>query len=105
MYDNIGKKIKGLAKALFIILSLMFVLYGATFIMGSRSIGSKNYLLGLSIILGGPLVAWISSWVLYGFGELVDKTCDIAEDINIQTGNTIMTTKNLSSGDNEGEDK
>ena len=24
----------------------------------------------------GPLVAWISSWMLYAFGELVEKTID-----------------------------
>ena len=23
----------------------------------------------------GPIVAWVSSWILYAFGELVDKTC------------------------------
>ena len=35
---------------------------------------------GLLTILLGPIVAWVSSWTLYGFGELVDKTCEIAEN-------------------------
>lgn len=25
----------------------------------------------------GPVIAWVSSWLLYGFGELIDKTCEI----------------------------
>lgn len=24
----------------------------------------------------GPLVAWVSSWILYAFGELVEKTVE-----------------------------
>lgn len=30
-------------------------------------------LLGLLIMAGGPFVAWGSSWMIYGFGVLVDK--------------------------------
>ena len=31
-------------------------------------------LFGLLILVCGPLVAWVSSWILYAFGELVETT-------------------------------
>lgn len=34
-------------------------------------------ILGLPIMLAGPLVSLISAWFLYGFGELIDKVCKI----------------------------
>lgn len=76
MYDNIGKKIKGLAKALFIIEAIAAVIAGIVF----WSIDEEFFFIGLLVIVGGALLAWISSWFLYGFGELIDKTCDIARN-------------------------
>ncbi len=76
MYDNIGKKIKLLAKIIFIIESIASVIIGAA--VGSQD--EEFILLGLLIMLIGPLFAWVSSWLLYGFGELIDKTCDIARN-------------------------
>ena len=73
MYDNIGKKIKGLAKAVFIVEAIAMV------ITGIALMASDEYMIpiGLLVMVVGPLVAWVSSWLLYGFGELIDKTCDI----------------------------
>ena len=73
MYNNIGKKIKMLAQISF------YVLAAAAFIVGIVLMIADDDLIpfALPIMFGGPLVFWISSWMLYGFGELVDKTCDI----------------------------
>lgn len=71
MYDNIGAKIKGLAKAVFVIEAILAVIAGFYLMVNTLIV------FGVLVLLMGPLVAWISSWLLYGFGELIDKTCDI----------------------------
>ena len=77
MYDNIGKKIKGLAMTIFIIEAIAAVIAGIFYIAAN-----EYMLLGLLTMAGGFLVAWISSWFLYGFGELIDKVCDIARNMH-----------------------
>ena len=73
MYEDIGKKIKGLAKAVFIIEAIAAVIGG--FVMMAED--GDMALIGLLSITVGILVAWVSSWFVYGFGELIDKVCDI----------------------------
>ena len=73
MYDNIGAKLKGLAKAVFIILSLGFIVLGIVLIC----IDEDFILIGILQMVIGPFLAWVSSWVLYGFGEIIDKLTDI----------------------------
>ena len=31
-------------------------------------------------MISGPFVAWVFSWLLYGYGELIEKTCEIARN-------------------------
>lgn len=76
MYDNIGGKIKGLAKAIFILEAIAAVIGGIAFMVEDEDM----ILIGLLVMILGPIVAWVSSWLLYGFGELIDKTCDIARN-------------------------
>ena len=68
MYDNIGGKIKGLAKTMFIVEAI-----GAV-IMGIVLLATDDDLIfaGLLTLFCGPIIAWVSSWVLYAFGELVE---------------------------------
>ena len=70
MYDNIGRKIKGLAKAFFILEATAAIIAGIVLMANDEGIG-------LLVLILGPVVAWVSTWLLYGFGELIDKTCDI----------------------------
>ena len=74
IYDNIGGKIKGLAKSTFIVEAVAAVITGIAVLI------STDILLGLIILVVGPIVAWVSSWLLYGFGELIDKASDIADN-------------------------
>ena len=76
MYDNIGGKIKGLAKVIFFVEAIAAVITGFVFM------AAHDYLIpvGLLVMILGPIVSWVSSWLLYGFGELIDKTCDIARN-------------------------
>lgn len=73
MYEDIGKKIKGMAKVIAIVQAVLLLIGGIVMM------AAASYLIvpGLLTMLLGPVLAWLGSWVLYGFGELVDKTCDI----------------------------
>jgi hypothetical protein len=71
VYENIGKKIKVLAQAIFILESIAAVITGIVLWIDIEEGWCAT------VLFGGPVVAWISSWLLYGFGELIDKVCDI----------------------------
>ena len=68
LYENIGSKLKNLAKGVFIVEALGAIITGITLL------GEELLLPGLLTAVLGPIIAWISSWVLYAFGELVEKT-------------------------------
>ena len=72
MYNNIGTKIKGLAKGIFVVEAISFIIAGISLMAA----GDDLILLGLLTMLCGPIVAWVSSWILYAFGELVDTNCE-----------------------------
>lgn len=90
MFDNVGSKIKGLAS---------FFCWGgiiASIIGGIILIGLDEDLIfvGIAVIVIGSLLSWISSFVLYGFGELVVNSAIIAGKegkivVGGQSGNTV----------------
>jgi hypothetical protein len=83
MYNNIGEKIKGLAKSLALIGTIISVIIGINLIVkGSDSYYDGRVLIytGIGVILVGTLVSWIWSWFMYGFGELIEKTAEIARN-------------------------
>ncbi len=73
MYDRIGSKIKVLAKVIFWVEAVVAVIAALVMIESTE---------GVSLLLGmvGVLVAWVSSWFLYGFGEIIDKLCEIEKN-------------------------
>ena len=68
MYDNIGGKIKGLAKIMFIVEAIGAVITGIVLLATDDDL----IFAGLLTLFCGPIIAWVSSWVLYAFGELVE---------------------------------
>lgn len=77
-YERIGEKIKGLSKVVFISVAIVIAVLGISLIVfGADGHSTALVLIGLLIAICGPIIAWISSWLLYGFGELIDKVCDI----------------------------
>ena len=76
MYEDIGKKIKGLAKAAFVIEAIAAVIYGIVLLCEDEDLLFIAFL----VWIAGFLVSWVSSWFLYGFGELIDQVCYIAEN-------------------------
>lgn len=76
MYDNIGGKIKVLARVAFFVEAIAAGIVGIV-LMASYDDG---ILVGFLVAVGGGAVALFSSWLLYGFGEIIDRTCDIARN-------------------------
>lgn len=72
VYENIGGKIKTLAKAIFFVEALASIIAGIVVIVETEEAW------GLLIILGGCIIGWVSSWIVYGFGEIIDKLTEIA---------------------------
>ena len=78
IFQNIGKKIKVLAQINFWILTVGGIVAGIILFSGP---GGE---IGLLPLLGGPLVAWMLNCFIYGFGELVEKTCRIERKVSFQ---------------------
>lgn len=88
MFDNIGGKIKGLAKfvcwagivmsVLMGILTMVGASQSSSYGYGYRSSGGAGFLGGLIVMVAGGLGSWLGSLALYGFGELVDNVSSIA---------------------------
>ncbi|MDR1330238.1 MAG: zinc ribbon domain-containing protein [Oscillospiraceae bacterium] len=79
MYNNIGKKIKGLAVFFAWLGMIGSIIYGIIMLMQGVNYGSDAMSgLGLLLMVAGSVISWLSSWVLYGFGELIENTAKIA---------------------------
>lgn len=70
MFENIGKKIKNLASIITWIGILLSVVVGIIIIVLDDSLVA----VGLIVIVAGFVSSWISSFLLYGFGQLVDNS-------------------------------
>ena len=68
-YQNIGQKIKKLAIASFAVETIGAIVAGLILLIDS---GFEEAWWAILIILFGPIVAWVGSWLLYGFGEVID---------------------------------
>ena len=66
MYKNIGKKIKILATVIFIMGAIVSLVEGIYLISHDMVLG------GFIAILFGPVLSWASSFLVYGFGEIID---------------------------------
>ena len=68
LYENIGSKIKNWAKWIFVIEAIGAVITGLVLLFTDEDL----ILYGLLTLVCGPIVAWVGSWILYAFGELVE---------------------------------
>lgn len=76
LYENIGEKIKSWAKWIFVVEAIGAVI-GAIVLIVNDSV-----LLGLLTLVLGPFAAWVGSWLLYAFGEMVETICSIFCELN-----------------------
>lgn len=72
LYDNIGEKIQNWAKWIFIILAIGSIIIGISMMAGAPDFDTFPFIMGIITIIVGPLVSYVSSWLLYAFGQLVE---------------------------------
>lgn len=79
MFNNIGKKIKALAKVICWIQIVIYIITAIVmFIIASDTYTEGLYIaIAFAFLIIGPFFAWLSSFFIYGFGELIDKACEI----------------------------
>ncbi len=101
MYQDIGKKIKGAAKTVFglsvageCIASIVWMVILSEAAQEEEAIGLFFVIFFLALPFS-IFLAYVSTWLLYGFGELVDKTCDIEQSLRQmpsgQSGSSVAT--------------
>lgn len=78
-FDNNGGKIKALAKGEMWVGIIASIFYGIFLIVESEFIIEEKLFSGFMVIVFGPLASWVSSWVLYGFGQLVENSDKLVE--------------------------
>ena len=77
MYEKIGSKIKILAKVMFFIGSFGSIMAGVAFMIDKNEF---NFI-GIIILVAGIILSLVTTWLLYGFGELIEKTSFIAMNV------------------------
>lgn len=95
MFKNIGSKIQGLA-----------VLETGLGIMASILIGGiimsqdeSTIFLGFVIIILGSILSWISSFLLYGFGKLIENSDYLVQNTDIMVKDLKVNSKvNINDG-------
>lgn len=102
MYNNIGNKIKGLAKAIFIIETIAAI--GTAIFFVGEDIDMLFPALLIAVI--GPLVAYVSTWLLYGLGEIIVKLTEIEKNTrnNVPQKEMVSSSKKASDSDVVTED-
>ena len=96
MFEEPGEKLKKLAVILF--WGIMIVSVILAFTLGIEGVHYTSSVSGLvytttvfhdvlffSLLLGGPLGAYILGLVLSGFGELVENSEKVAEDLRVRS--------------------
>ncbi len=73
-YANIGRKIKDWAKTLFVLGAIASEFSAIYMFFAAKRGGIPLAVIALLLSVLGPVLAWISSLMLYAFGELVEKT-------------------------------
>lgn len=89
LFKNSGAKIKTYSKFSFLIVSAIFIFVGI--ITLADAYYATEISLGLGYIIGGPIASAVASLFMYGFGEMVEKICNLGE---------IPTSKNNNESEN-----
>ena len=81
MFNNIGRKIKTLAVVICCLNILALFISGFYCVGNGAEIDSDGLVIfGLILMVAGPIVGWLASCLLYGYGELIDKTQETAQN-------------------------
>ena len=80
MYNNIGQKIKHFAMTLFVIGTVCSILMGSYIVI---FLDLDMAAVGILVVIIGSFLSWVSTFLLYGFGELIEKATEIADNTKI----------------------
>lgn len=83
MYNNIGTKIKWLAKIIAWSGIIVSTIIGLMIFFIFKEQMENFAFIGFIIIIAGSLIFWISGFFVYGFGELIDQTQQITEKLYV----------------------
>ena len=87
MFDEVGGKIKVLAKVICVIGIIASVITGVVFMTRSHAAA----LLGLVIMVAGSLCSWVGTFFIYGFGQLIENS----DKLVYKTDTLVSRVKNL----------
>lgn len=91
-YENIGEKIKSAAQRIAAVETVIFVITGIIIMFSA-----DNFLYGLLVLIIGPIIAYVSSWLMYAFGELVENVSSINHNLlKLSDNSTNSNSGNLS---------
>jgi hypothetical protein len=75
MFNNISSKIKKLAKV------LCWIGIIAACFCALSYFSAEQFFLGIAIGLLGSVLSWVGCFVLYGFGQLIENSYEILDEI------------------------
>ena len=84
MFDNIGSKIKTVATTIAWLGIIGSIIIGIIIIAEANDSyypSATETLSGLLVIIVGSLSSWVSSFTLYGFGQLIENTDTICSEM------------------------
>ena len=84
MHDNIGGKIQALAKVIMWIGIVVSGLLGLLGVISSFSMYGGGAIVALISLIGaglGALGSWVGSFILYGFGSLINSSQETADEL------------------------
>lgn len=88
MFSNIGGKIKTLATVITVIGIIASIIVGFVLMAALEKKG-----IGLLVMAIGSLSSWIGSFLLYGFGEIIELLSDIKTELQYNNGTEMVTPK------------
>lgn len=98
MFRNIGNKIKIAARIAALVEIIFCVVFGFVLLVSVESMALTGFL----IMTVGSLISWLSSLILYGFGELVENSMILAGKKNADETDPNAKNKTLEKWRNEG---
>ena len=93
MFDNIGSKIKGLATI------ISFIGIGASIVIGLSLLFNGGGAVSVIIALIGALFSWLSSFFMYGFGQLIENSDEAVRILKATNNQQPQPTETFTSVD------
>lgn len=104
MFKNIGKKIKALASVICWVGNAIFVSISGYLLLSDPN-DTIVLIISLILLIVGPLFSWLVTCCLYAFGELVSKTCEISEILQVTIAQTPAIPSTISPATSDTLDK